>query len=163
MVGALLAVSSFLPAFSVVGRVTELVGGSSRPDPGAIAGVMDVVQRSVLLTVLQALGGAGLIVVGVLMRRVGSHGLAGSGVVLDPRQARQDVRPWSELRGGALRDTLDAAGLTSPGSGGSTGPAPGGAELPFDDKLRRLHRLRQEGLISEEEYQRERKETLDRA
>ena len=30
-----------------------------------------------------------------------------------------------------------------------------------DEKLRRLHRLRQEGLISEEEYQRERKEVLD--
>jgi hypothetical protein len=149
--GVLLAMSSFLPAFSLVGRVTELAGGAPAPDPGAIAGFLDGVQRSVLLTMLQALGGAGLIVSGALLRRVGSHGLAGSGVVLDPRRARQDVQPWSELRGGVLRDTLDTAGLT-----------PRGAELPFDEKLRRLHRSRQEGLISEEEYQRERGETLDR-
>ena len=34
-------------------------------------------------------------------------------------------------------------------------------DMPFDEKLRRLHKLREEGLISEEEYQRERKEILD--
>ncbi len=107
-----------------------------------------------------ALGGAALIVVGALVRRTGSHGLAGAGLVLDPGRAREDVKPWSEMQGGVIRDTLDAAGIDL-GRGAARPPAGAGAALPFDEKLRRLHRLRQEGLISEEEYQRERKEVLD--
>jgi Short C-terminal domain len=62
------------------------------------------------------------------------------------------------MQGGVIRDTLDAAGIDL---GRGAGRPPAGAALPFDEKLRRLHRLRQEGLISEEEYQRERKEVLD--
>ena len=64
--------------------------------------------------------------------------------------------------GGVIRGTLDAAGIRL---GGAVPPAaaagrPAG-DLAFDEKLRRLHQLRQEGLISEDEYQRERTEILD--
>jgi hypothetical protein len=164
---------SFLSAFSIVGKAGGLVGdlagsaGQGRPPPaGAVEGFVGQVFDAVFRTVLQTFGGVGLIVGGALLRRVGARGLAGAGVVLDPRRARQDVRPWSEMQGGVLRDTLDAAGLTPP-AGAAPPPPPGsptpgpGADLPFDERLRRLHRLRQEGLLSEAEYQRERKEVLD--
>jgi hypothetical protein len=161
--GFLLAFGSVLPVFSLFGAAGDFVGGAvsgaargKGPEARVVTGFVDAVQGRVFQTVAMALGGAGLIVVGALVRRAGSHGLAGSGLVLDPERAREDVRPWSRMQGGVLRDTLDGAGLTPP-------PAsrPSGGALPFDEKLRRLHRLREEGLLSEEEYQRERKEVLD--
>ena len=43
------------------------------------------------------------------MRGIGGRGLAGSGVVLDPSQARQDLEPYSRMAGGMLGDALDEA------------------------------------------------------
>ena len=40
------------------------------------------------------------------MRNIGAKGLAGSGVILDPEQAREDVEPWSRMGGGVLQDAL---------------------------------------------------------
>jgi hypothetical protein len=159
--------ASFLPAFSIFGAATDFAGsavsGASRgagPDARAVTGFMGQVQHQVARTFGLTIGGTALIVVGALVRRAGSHGLAGAGVVLDPKRAREDVRPWSEMQGGVLRDTLDAAGFRSRAAAPPPPPA-GTADMPFDEKLRRLHRLRQEGLLSEEEYQRERKQILD--
>jgi hypothetical protein len=161
--GFLIAFGSFIPAFAIFGSTQDFVGqtmsGASRgkpPDTSAVTGFMRQVTGSVAYSVGLALGGTALIIVGAFIRRTGSHGLAGSGLVLDPRRAREDVKPWSQMQGGVLRDTIDAAGL------GGTVRRPGSAaDLPFDEKLRRLHKLREEGLISEEEYQRERREVLD--
>src|SRR5262245_43645958 len=106
--GLLLAFLSFLPAFSLIGSVSGFVGSTVSsgprgrgPEPGAITGFLDQVQSRVFVTVGMALGGAALIVVGALVRRTGSHGLAGAGVVLDPGRARDDVKPWSEMQGGS--------------------------------------------------------------
>jgi hypothetical protein len=147
-----------IPALSIFGSTHDFVGrtlsGTGRgkpPDPGAVTGFMGQVQGSVAYSFGLAFGGAALIVVGALVRRTGSHGLAGSGIVLDPQRAREDVRPWSRMQGGVLRDTLDAARLERTGR-----PPAGAGALPFDEKLRRRHELREEGLISEEEYRRSR-------
>jgi hypothetical protein len=165
--GFLLAFASFLPAFSLFGAAGDFAGGAlgaagrgRPPEPAAVTGFMGQVQSRVYTTLLMAAGGAALIVAGAFVRRAGSHGLAGSGLVLDPQRARDEVKPWSEMHGGVLRDTLDAADVDL----GRRGAAPAGPRadgMPFDEKLRRLHKLRQEGLISEEEYQRERREILD--
>jgi hypothetical protein len=162
--GFLIAFGSFIPAFSIFGSTQDFVGqtmsGASRgkpPDSSAVTGFMGQVTGSVAYSVGLALGGTALIIVGAFIRRTGSHGLAGSGLVLDPQRAREDVKPWSQMQGGVLRDTIDAAGL----GGAARRPGGGAADLPFDEKLRRLHKLREEGLISEEEYQRERREVLD--
>jgi hypothetical protein len=59
------------------------------------------------MTVFRALGGMFLIVVGAVVGQIGKEGVAGSGVVLDPEQARKDLEPWSRMKGGMLQDTLE--------------------------------------------------------
>ena len=88
---------------------------------------------------------AGIICVGVgqLIMRLGRSGVAGSGLKLDPQEARRDLEPWSRMSGGMLRDTLDEAGVNLSGQS---------QEMPFDEQLRRLEALKRDGLISEAEY-----------
>ena len=59
--------------------------------------------------IFRALAGMALLIVGAILRGVGARGLAGSGVVLDPEQARQDLEPYSRMAGGMVRDALDEA------------------------------------------------------
>lgn len=59
--------------------------------------------RAILGIVLMAAGGG--------LQRMGSLGLAGSGVVLDPKQAREDVKPWSRMAGGVVEDALSEVDL----------------------------------------------------
>ena len=107
-------------------------------------------QRSM---VVRGICGMALLVAGGFMRSVGAKGLAGSGVVLDPEKARRDVEPWSRAGGGMLRDALDETGLDIGRKTDESGD--------FDDKLRKLHQLRQDGILTEEEYQKEKSDILD--
>lgn len=102
------------------------------------------------------LAGFALLIFGGFLRRVGRSGLAGSGVTLDPEQARRDVEPWARAAGGVLSDTLDEAGIDLKPS---TPTATSG--LPFDEQLRRLEALKRDGLVTEEEYQATRSKILD--
>lgn len=45
-------------------------------------------------------GGMVLAAAGGFVQRTAARGLAGSGLVLDPDQARKDVEPWSRMAGG---------------------------------------------------------------
>lgn len=45
--------------------------------------------------------------VGQGLMRLGRQGVAGSGLLLDPQKARQDLEPWSRMRGGMAADALD--------------------------------------------------------
>lgn len=47
-----------------------------------------------------------LMIVGGLVMRVGARGAAGSGIVLDPEQAREDLKPYTEAAGGMLNDVI---------------------------------------------------------
>jgi len=109
-------------------------------------------DRGRSMTVRSVVGIAMMIVGGGLMT-VGRSGLAGSGMILDPEGSRRDVEPWSRATGGMISDALDEAGIKL-GSGG------GDADMPFDEKLRRLHKLYEDGILSEEEYQREKADIL---
>lgn len=60
---------------------------------------------------LCALSGMILIFVGQFVANVGAKGLAGSGVILNPEEAREDLKPYSHQAGGMLSDTLDKANL----------------------------------------------------
>jgi hypothetical protein len=95
--------------------------------------------------------GLGMFLAGNVVMRLGRRGLAGSGLVLDPERARRDLEPWSRMAGGMVQDALDESGIAA----GNRGAAPG-----FADKLRDLHALREEGILTEEEYQREKAEVL---
>lgn len=59
------------------------------------------------------LGAAGimLLIVGTCMRKIGAEGLAGSGAVLDPEQAREELEPWARMKGGLIKDALDEADI----------------------------------------------------
>ena len=57
----------------------------------------------------RAFGGMGLLVLGGIIRGIGARGLAGSGVVLDPEQAREDLEPYSRMAGGMVKDAMDEA------------------------------------------------------
>jgi hypothetical protein len=60
---------------------------------------------------LQGFGGMALLIVGSIIRGVGARGLAGSGVVLDPEKARDDLEPFTRMAGGMAKDVLDEAGI----------------------------------------------------
>ncbi len=60
---------------------------------------------------VRAFGGMGLIIVGGIFLGIGSRGLAGSGVLLDTEQAREDLEPYSRMAGGMVKDVLDEAGV----------------------------------------------------
>lgn len=60
---------------------------------------------------LRALAGIGLIIAGSFIRGIGARGLAGSGVVLDPAKASEDLEPYSRMAGGMVKDALEETGL----------------------------------------------------
>ena len=60
---------------------------------------------------VRAVGGMLLMIVGQAVQRMGARGLAGSGVILDPEQARKDVEPWARLAGGMANDALSEVDL----------------------------------------------------
>jgi len=49
-----------------------------------------------------------LILAGALLRGVGARGLAGSGLKLDPQQAREELHPYTDALGGMVRDAADS-------------------------------------------------------
>lgn len=55
-----------------------------------------------------------LIIIGSVLRGIGARGLAGSGVVLDPQKAREDLEPYTRAGGGMIKDALEETGLTRP-------------------------------------------------
>jgi hypothetical protein len=57
----------------------------------------------------RAFGGIVVILIGGVLRTIGARGLAGAGVVLDPKRARRDLEPYSRMGGGMLKDALDEA------------------------------------------------------
>ncbi|HWL52178.1 MAG TPA: SHOCT domain-containing protein [Chthoniobacteraceae bacterium] len=103
---------------------------------------------------LRAFSGIILIGVGNLLRTVAARGLAGSGVVLDPQQARRDLEPWSRMGGGMVKDALEEVQTSIPET---TAP------LSLEERLRRLRDLQEKGLISEAEYAAQRQRILESA
>jgi hypothetical protein len=81
--------------------------------------------------------------IGQFIMRLGRAGVAGSGLTLDPPEARRDLEPWSRMSGGMLKDTLDEAGIDL---------SERSQEMPFDEQLRRLEALKRDGLLSDDEY-----------
>lgn len=65
----------------------------------------------------RAVTGMILMVVGSVLMGIGRMGVAGSGLVLDPKKAREDVKPWTKMAGGMLKDAIEevdvAKGITN--------------------------------------------------
>ena len=90
-------------------------------------------------------------------------GVAGSGFNLDPDQARKDLEPWARLHGGLQKDALDEMGINIPHIVDALTNRTTASGETFADRLRSLHALYKEGILSEEEYLREKQELLDQA
>jgi len=105
---------------------------------------------------MRALIGMMMILLGTMMMKVGRMGLAGSGAKLEPEQARRDVEPWSRMTGGVVKDALDEAGI-------KLGANPSGESMTLDERLRRLQKLRDDGLVNENEYESTKKKILESA
>jgi hypothetical protein len=111
---------------------------------------------------LRAVGGMLMIIAGMAMLMVGAAGAAGSGLNLDPEKARGDLEPWARLQGGLTKTSLEEMGVDIPkitealaGKRTETGET-------FEERLRGLHALYNDGILSEAEYRREKQELLDR-
>lgn len=102
---------------------------------------------------LRALGGMLLMIVGTVLKTIGVRGFAGSGVVLDPDKARDDLEPWAKMAGGMFKDAAEGAGV-------NLGRDSSG-DMPFDEKLRRLARLHAEGILTDEEFAAEKQKILN--
>lgn len=46
-------------------------------------------------------------IVGSVLMKVGAKGAAGSGLVLDPEKAREDLKPYSTAKGKMINDTIE--------------------------------------------------------
>lgn len=71
---------------------------------------------------VMAFGFIGFVFIGVggAIRGIAAKGVAGSGLVLDPEKAREDLEPWTRMGGGMVKDALDEADidLSHLGAGG---------------------------------------------
>jgi hypothetical protein len=69
-----------------------------------------------------AIVGFFILAIGGFLRIFAAKGAAGSGLVLDPPKAREDLEPHARMAGGLLKDALDEAGVLP--AAGSAVPAP---------------------------------------
>jgi len=97
-------------------------------------------------------GGMGVSVFAQVIRGIAARGVAGSGLVLDPEKARRDLEPWSRMGGGMIRDVLDESGIAP--------KLTNSQKFPLDEELRRLNSLKDDGLISEAEFEAARKKIM---
>ena len=157
VIGILLFVSAF---FSVVGNSGPFGSNTIRVE--GVGGIEGYEITGVRVNdgppsfVFRAFCGIGLVALGGVLMTVGSKGVAGSGIILDPEQTRRDFEPWSRAAGGMLKDGLDEVGIDIEEVLSSKA-----VDSNFGDKLRELHRLYEEGILSKEEYEREKREILD--
>ena len=103
--GLVLVVVGFLSFFSV------FVTGAMN------AGNFGNFDQQMSSAALRAVGGMFCMIAGGVLAVVGSAGLAGSGVVLDPQQARKDLEPYSRQAGGMIKDLLEEAEVSIGGPG----------------------------------------------
>lgn len=47
-----------------------------------------------------------LMITGGIVMNIGAKGAAGSGLILDPEQSREDLKPFNEARGGMINDVI---------------------------------------------------------
>lgn len=56
--------------------------------------------------VMNGIVGMLLIIVGAVVSNIGAKGVAGSGLKLDPEEAREDLKPFNEAKGGMINDVI---------------------------------------------------------
>ena len=111
-VGLLLFFSTFLTAFSSGPSFGGSPGSTTiTTSPGSEAFFPEAhrTNQGPPAEFKRAIFGFGLIFVGGILMNLGRAGLRGSGVILDPHGARDDLKPWSQAAGGMLDDALGSS------------------------------------------------------
>lgn len=85
IIGFLLFISVFFFAASFIND--PFSGGRTPPFSNAIIGMI-------------------LLITGVLVMNIGAKGAAGSGLLLDPEKAREDLKPFNEAKGEMINDVI---------------------------------------------------------
>jgi hypothetical protein len=109
---------------------------------------------------LRAVGGMIMMIVGGGLITFGVAGAAGSMLTLDPEKARENLEPWARMSGGLKKAELDEMGIDIPKIADALAGGSAAGET-IESRLRGLHALYKDGILSEEEYQREKQELLD--
>lgn len=91
IIGFILFISSFFSGFSTLQNNFQSSQFDS-PD-------LSFIKRSLL--------GFVCIIAGGVLMAIGSKGLAGSGVILDPEKAREDLKPFNEVKGKMINDVVE--------------------------------------------------------
>jgi len=115
----------------------------------------NMVERSRSLRV-RAILGISLATVGGVLRAVGRAGRTGSVNRLDTEEAGTVAELRSRERGGMVKDALEEAGIRM-------GCSPEADDIPFDEKLRRLQKLREDGIISAQKFEAAKRKILEDA
>ncbi|MBA3481624.1 MAG: SHOCT domain-containing protein [Pirellulales bacterium] len=114
---------------------------------------------------IRAVGGMIAMIAGGVLCTIGAAGVAGSMLNLDPEQARKDLEPWARMSGGLQKASLEEMGVDLPKITGALASGLGNATAAngetLESRLRGLHALYKDGILSEAEYQREKQELLD--
>ena len=99
----------------------------------------------------RAFGGLVLAALGSFLRMLGARGMAGSGMVLDPKRAREDLEPYSRMAGGLVRDVLEEAEVLPKGD--ANGDAKPGARIEDMAKTKTVVMIRCQhcGKLNEED------------
>jgi hypothetical protein len=118
-------------------------------------------ESDVRSMMLRAVGGMIMMFVGGALTTIGAAGPAGSGLNLDPEKARDDLEPWARMSGGLKKAELDEMGVDLPKITAALSGANRADAESLESRLRGLHALYKDGILSEEEYQREKQELLD--
>ena len=152
--GVLLFVVSFASVIGGCGAQRFQGENNSFLLPGGVR-IQEFDQRasfsfSLPLGFLGGFAGMVMIVGGAFLMNIGRRGVAGSGLVLDPKGAREDLKPWNKATGGMIQDALEETTLVAPKE----------APNDFDVTLRKLHQLYKDGILSEAEYSRQKEAVL---
>jgi len=86
IIGVILFLSTFVVAF--MGNPFEMMASGRNPMGNSIIGFI-------------------MIFIGGIVMNIGARGAAGSGLILDPDKAREDLNPYASAAGRLINDALD--------------------------------------------------------
>lgn len=88
ILGFILFISLFFSVASFMNNPTRLFGMERGP------------------SFMPAILGMVLMISGSVVMNIGAKGAAGSGIILDPEKAREDLKPYSKAAGGMINDVI---------------------------------------------------------
>jgi hypothetical protein len=100
VLGFILFISTFFEAAGFGGRI--MGGDPFMGDP--FTG--DSFMRDADSSFSRAIIGMIFIIAGAIVASIGAKGAAGSGLLLDPEKAREDLKPFNEAKGGMINDVV---------------------------------------------------------